>query len=192
MSPRAGLDRGTIVAAAAELTDELGFEEVTLALLARKLNVKSPSLYNHMNGLPELKEQLTLLGLERLNMQLEQGIGEKSGKEGVLKAANAYLTFADQHPGLYTLIQRSPSGDSTRLQALSGEVVDRMIAVLEPYQLDEASRIHAVRGFRSLLHGFASIKQGGGFGMPIAIDDSLSFALECFFLGLEQKKKPLQ
>lgn len=55
MSPRAGLDTQTLVLAAAELADEYGMEGVTLALLAAKLGVRSPSLYNHVNGLKELR-----------------------------------------------------------------------------------------------------------------------------------------
>ena len=51
MSPRAGLDTRMIVIRAAEIADEQGIEEVTLAALAAKLGVRSPSLYNHVNGL---------------------------------------------------------------------------------------------------------------------------------------------
>lgn len=51
MSPRAGLDRHTLVIRAADIADDEGIEAVTLAALAGKLGVRSPSLYNHINGL---------------------------------------------------------------------------------------------------------------------------------------------
>lgn len=62
MSPRAGLDTRTLVLAAAELADERGMGEVTLASLAAKLGVRSPSLYNHVNGLAGLRTLLAVHG----------------------------------------------------------------------------------------------------------------------------------
>lgn len=69
MSPRAGLDRRTLVIAAAEIADHEGIEAVTLAALANKLGVRSPSLYNHINGLQELRTQLAIYGLGSFPMQ---------------------------------------------------------------------------------------------------------------------------
>ncbi|WJH31593.1 TetR/AcrR family transcriptional regulator [Paenibacillus sp. CC-CFT742] len=52
VSPRQGLDRGTLLSAAAQLADSDGFQALTLAALAQRLDVRSPSLYNHISGLP--------------------------------------------------------------------------------------------------------------------------------------------
>src|SRR5260221_8231667 len=46
MSHRAGLDRSTVVEAAAKLVDEEGIEQLTLGRLAERLGVRTPSLYN--------------------------------------------------------------------------------------------------------------------------------------------------
>lgn len=45
------------------MTDTQGVEGLTLAALAAKLNVKTPSLYNHIKGLPDLRMQLSRRGL---------------------------------------------------------------------------------------------------------------------------------
>ncbi|MFD1774919.1 TetR family transcriptional regulator [Paenibacillus rhizophilus] len=39
-----------MVTAAAQIADEYGMEGVTLAALVAKLGMRSPSLYNHING----------------------------------------------------------------------------------------------------------------------------------------------
>lgn len=43
-APRQGLDRATVIAAAVKLTDKKGYVELTLGNLARKLDIKPPSL----------------------------------------------------------------------------------------------------------------------------------------------------
>lgn len=50
MMARAGLDKETVIRKATELANEIGYDKITLKLLAEHLNVQPPSLYNHMIG----------------------------------------------------------------------------------------------------------------------------------------------
>ena len=76
MSRRVGLDQASVVEAAAKLVDEEGIEQLTLGRLAERLNVKTPSLYNHVAGLPGLKRDLTLYCLrDLLNATIRATIG---------------------------------------------------------------------------------------------------------------------
>lgn len=50
MSPRIGLTLPKIVETAAEIADTNGIQEVTLASVAQRLGIRSPSLYNHVKG----------------------------------------------------------------------------------------------------------------------------------------------
>jgi hypothetical protein len=45
-------------------------------------------------------------------------------------------------------------------------------------------RLHAVRGLRSLVHGFVSIEADGGFGLALDTDESFSRAVETYVAGL--------
>jgi AcrR family transcriptional regulator len=172
MSPRVGLD----------IKD--GVESVTLASLAQRLGVRSPSLYNHVNGLPALRSHLAVYGLTRLDEALERGTMGRTDKEAVVGIADAYLNFAREHPGLYALTLQSPAAEHSEQVRVGERLVARLLHVLEPFGLSEAEGIHAVRGLRSLLHGFASIESQGGFGMPIDIQASLLFVLDRFLKGL--------
>ena len=60
MSHRVGLDQATVVEAAAKLVDEEGLDQLSLGRLAVHLGVRTPSLYNHVAGLPGLKHDLAL------------------------------------------------------------------------------------------------------------------------------------
>ena len=66
MPHRMGLDRAAVVEAAAKLVDEKGIDQLSLGVLAERLGIRTPSLYNHVAGLPGLKRDLTLYSLEEL------------------------------------------------------------------------------------------------------------------------------
>lgn len=186
MSPRRGLDLLTIVEAAAAIADEHGIQEVTLASLAQKLNVRSPSLYNHVNGLNGLRNQLAIYGLMKLTDSINEALQDRMGDEAWHAIASAYMAFARKHPGLYELTLRSPEADDNEYAAASQRLVDLLVNTLSYYKLDFDKSIHIVRGFRSFLHGFASIEQKGGFGMPQAIDESLKVVIQTYLNGLRQ------
>ncbi|MHA6483062.1 TetR-like C-terminal domain-containing protein [Paenibacillus sp. strain BS8-2] len=191
MTPRRGLDLDTIVSRAAAMADASGAEEVTLASLASELGVRSPSLYNHVKGLSELKELMTTLGLKRLNERLSN-IGKGITPEAeLMDLADAFLSFAAEHPGLYELTLKSPGseegdplGERKEQRDLASQLVSRLLGVIRELGLKEEEGIHAVRGLRSLLHGFASIGQKGGFGMPVDLKTSIRFVLKSYIRGL--------
>ncbi|OBZ09431.1 MULTISPECIES: TetR/AcrR family transcriptional regulator [Bacillales] len=186
MSPRRGLDLLTIVEEAAAIADEHGIQEVTLASLAQKLGVRSPSLYNHVSGLNGLRIELAVYGLKKLNIAISEALKDKTGDEAIHAIAAAYIAFARKHPGLYELTLRSPDADEAEYVAVAQQVVDLLVNTLSYYKLDHDQSIHIVRGFRSFLHGFASIEQKGGFGMPHAIDESLKITIQTYLNGLRQ------
>ncbi|EFM12468.1 transcriptional regulator, TetR family [Paenibacillus curdlanolyticus YK9] len=187
MSPRVGLDLQTIIRAAAELADEAGLASVSLATLAQKLNVRSPSLYNHVEGLPGVLEQLTLQGLQQLGQKLEAAGAELKGEEAVFSLAQAYSAFAFAHPGLYEATQKPQRFKTQEIEQAASRVVELVYAVIKellPPTADHATIIHAVRGFRSLLHGFTSLVNEGGLAMPISQDDSFTFMIRAYIAGI--------
>ena len=105
---RAGLDRATVIQAAAVLADTVGLEKVTLGDVAAQLGVRTPSLYNHVAGLTGLQRELTLLGLHELSRRLGRAVMGKSKDEAIRALAWAYRDFVKEHPGLYTATVRAP------------------------------------------------------------------------------------
>ncbi|WHY16984.1 WHG domain-containing protein [Paenibacillus sp. G2S3] len=188
MSPRAGLDRRTLVIVAAEIADHEGIEAVTLAALANKLGVRSPSLYNHINGLGDLRTQLAIYGLGELSDAMNNAAKGFSGDAAVQAMGRAYVDFARSRPGLYETTLRAPEQANTELEAASDHILKLIIHVMKGYQLDEEGEIHAVRGLRSILHGFASLEQKGGFGMALDTNVSLSRLINTFIAGIGNMK----
>ncbi len=188
MSHRVGLDQATVVEEAAKLVDEEGIEQLTLGRLAERLGVRTPSLYNHVAGLPGLKRDLALYCLRDLLDGIVRTTIGKSGAEAILALANAYRAYAREMPGRYALTLQAPGPGDPELQAIAQEIVDVLQAVLAPYRLSEEEAIHAIRSLRSIVHGFSSLEVAGAFGMPVDLDASFHWLIHLFIAGLRRSQ----
>lgn len=184
MASRNGITLDKILLASTEIIDKQGTEALTLTSLAQKLEVRSPSLYNHFDGLQGIRRLLSLHGLEQLHSILMRAVIGRSGDEAIRGMATAYVGFARSHPGLYELTLMSPPERDEELQRASQDIVELVTRVLEVYRMDKTDSIHVARSLRSLLHGFASLEQKGGFGLPVDLDDSLTHMIDLFLAGL--------
>lgn len=189
MSRRAGLDQVSVVEAAARLIDEEGIEQLSLGRLAEQLGVRTPSLYNHVAGLPGLKHELVLYSLRDLLTRILHAIVGKSKGEAILALADAYREYARIAPGCYLLTQQAPDPNDQEWQAMGQQLVQVIQQVLAPYQLKEEDAIHAIRGLRSIVHGFITLEVTGGFGMPIKREDSFHWLITMFIASLEGDTK---
>ncbi|MEZ4571224.1 MAG: WHG domain-containing protein [Thermomicrobiales bacterium] len=183
MSPRAGLDRAAVVEAAAKMTDDAG-EVVTLAGLASRLGVRAPSLYNHVDGQAGLRRELALFGVRDLLSRIVRASVGKVSSDALVAVSQEYREFALDHPGIYPLTQAAPDPDDAELAASAAEIVEVLGTLMESFGLEGDTAVHAIRGLRSLLHGFVMLETTGGFGIPLDIDESFERAVRTFILGL--------
>lgn len=184
MSPRIGADLQTIVHAAADIADSRGIEEVTLASVAQKLNIRSPSIYNHVEGLPGLRRELALHGLSQLHERLAAALAELEGGAAVRTLAVTYVDFARSRPGLYDATLRAPDPEDPEMKRLGAAIIDLALQALAPFGLEEEAALHAVRGIRSIIQGFSSLERVGGFGLKLELDRSLELLISAYLEGL--------
>lgn len=186
MAARAGLDERVVVAAAVDLIDAEGLEALSLGRLAERLGVKTPSLYKHITGLDGLKRGVALHGMRELARRMGRAAVGKAGDDALTALADAYRCYAREHPGLYMMTVRAPDPDDAALNAASDDVLAVMRAVLAPYGLDAATTIHAIRGFRAIVHGFVALEILGGFGLPVEVEATFRHLVAMFVKGLHQ------
>lgn len=163
MGARRSLDLNTIIAAATELAEEKGLENVSLLQVAEKLGVKSPSLYNHLSGWKELSRGIARLAITKLEAAIRDAAVGRSKDDALFAIARAYRIFAKENPELYKAILRFPDYRDDGIQEAGHAVVRILYQVMEPYCLAQPETIHFVRGFRSVLHGFVSLEEAGFF-----------------------------
>lgn len=160
-------------------------EEVTLTALANSLGIQAPSLYNHIQNLDDLHHAMAVFGIKDLLNRIQLATVGRAGREAIFSMAVAYRQFAFDHPGVYPLTLRAPEPDDETLNTLAQELLKTILIVLTSYGVEGDYAIHAVRGIRSLLHGFVSLEDAGGFRMPIDLDDSFHHLINTYLDGLE-------
>lgn len=184
MVKRPGLDKAIIAQAAGELVDQIGLDNLTLSGVADHLGVRTPSLYNHIEGLDGLRRELSLLGMNELNRRLQRAALGKSKDEAMESMLQAYRVFAKERPGVYAATLRAPGTDDLQVQAASQAIMDTVLLVLEGYKLSYDEAVHVIRGFRTIGHGFVSLEVAGAFGIDLDTDESYERLITSFLRGL--------
>ena len=170
--PRMGLDAERVVDAAAGIADAEGLEAVTLARVAGELGVRAPSLYNHVDGRDDVLRAIAVRGVRELTSALREAAVGRSSADALTAAARAYRAYARAHPGRYAATVAAPTRGDEEHRAAASEAVDVMLAVMRGWDLEGDDAIHAVRAFRSAVHGFVAIEAADGFGMAVDVDAS--------------------
>ena len=90
-----------IVEAVARVCDRQGYGNLTLSAVAAELNIKSASLYNHLDSLDALRARIAELAYRQLTQMCALATAGRSGSAAVLAMAHELRRFAKAHPGLY-------------------------------------------------------------------------------------------
>jgi AcrR family transcriptional regulator len=183
------LDKPTVVAAAAALVDREGVAALSLKRLADDLGVQTPSLYNHIDGLPGLERELALLSVRRLGDTLADAVIGKAGASAVVALLDAYRAFVTANPGLagYTVRPAAlDAPDDTERAQAEARILHVAMAVVASFGVTGDDAIHAVRALRSVAHGFATLEAAGGFGIPLDLDESFRRLTVMVAAGLAQ------
>lgn len=184
MASRAGLDHDIIMQAAVKLVDEQGFGQLTMATLAAQLKVRTPTLYHYFDGLMGLRRALALLALHMIAERLGRAVMGKSGDEAVVALASALRDFAREHPGLYDASARAPEGDDPEWQEAGREAVDIGVLALSAYGLALDDALHTIRIIRSIVHGWVTLNNAGGFALPLDVDETFRRLLDVLLIYL--------
>ncbi|WP_067468502.1 TetR/AcrR family transcriptional regulator [Actinomadura macra] len=184
---RTGITADRLTRTAAELADELGFERVTVSAVARRLGVRDPSLYAHIENARELKVRVALLALEEMADGVADALAGRAGKDALVAFANAYRAYAAAHPGRYTAA-RFELDPETAAGSAGPRHTEMTRAILRAYDLPEPDQTDAVRFLGSVFHGFVSLELAGGFRhTPRAAEASWTWTLDTVDFALKNR-----
>jgi AcrR family transcriptional regulator len=191
MARKLGLTPRDVVDEAVALANAEGLDAVTLAAVADRLGVRSPSLYAHVAGLDGLRRALALRGAKEIERSLGEAARDRSGLPALQAIAHAYRAFALERPGSYAAAQRAVRpGEDDELYASLAATLEPVLRALAEAGVPEEVRIHLIRGFRSALHGFVELERAGGFGMPESVDESFERLVELLLAGIRSTATP--
>jgi hypothetical protein len=103
--------------------------------------------------------------------------------------AQAYRAYIKENPGLYLVSLRASRNQQPvdhQLETAEERVVEIGLAVMTAFGLEGEDALHAVRGLRSMVHGFATLELAGGFGLPLDCDESFRRLINLLIQGLSK------
>ena len=158
-----GLTREVIVSEAVACMEHTGQPTVSLHELARRLGVKPPSLYNHIQNTRQLQREVFRYAIDKFVSHQEEAVAGKERDQAVRAFAQAYHAFAVENKGLYRLIMSIPSQEDDQAKELALPLLKTAVEVLSGYGLPQKRVAHWQRVFRAILHGFIAQEDLGYF-----------------------------
>lgn len=190
---RKGLTKNIIVKTAADLIEKKGTPNFSMRILANVLNIKTASLYNHVESMHSLTVEVCDYALNMLRQTLTDAIDGKTGNEAIFALAYSYRTFAKEHKELYRLITDTAvceAKNNEKLNKSSYNMIQPFLKVLENYNLTTQEKNHWQRILRAIIHGFVTQEEAGFFShLSENADDSFHIAIICYTDGLTQAEK---
>lgn len=186
--PRAGLSPDAVVDVALAIVDEHGADALTLAAVAGRAGVASPSLYKHVGSLAHLKSLVGVRVLEELTEVLRTAAVGRSDDDAVAAVMRAFRAYVTAHPARYAAVNPDPLHDP--VLAVAGQrMLDVFIAVLRGYGLGRSQTVHAIRRARVVVHGFATIESAGGFGLAEDTDETYEQLITMYLNSLPRRTR---
>lgn len=113
--------RERVVAAAAELTLEVGWAGVTMAKLADRVGVSRQTVYNEVGSKPQLAEEMVLAELAKFLAVVEQAFDDQPGDlvDAVRNASRGVLELARSNALLQAVVSASYGAETELLPLLT-------------------------------------------------------------------------
>lgn len=183
---RAGLDKDVVIEKAAQLANDIGFEHITLKILADSLNVQPPSLYNHINGLDDLQNGLMLYGwrhMEERMMEAAAGVSRYAAWEAICRA---FYEYATEHPGVFSAMLWYNKYQNDEALEVTKKLFSVCFKIASSLNISEENCNHLIRTFRAFLEGFSLLVNNKAFGHSVSVQDSFDISMKVLMAGMRE------
>lgn len=174
-----------IIETAARLSNEVGLENLSLKMIAEELNIKSPSLYNHISSLDEIKERLMLYGWRELGEKATLSAVGIAGYDALKSMCYAFYDYAINNKGVFTAMLWYNKFESEEKNKATTKLFSLLFRVLQPLNISDNNIEHIIRTLRGFLEGFILLVNNNAFGNPISIKESFDLSLEIIINGIK-------
>lgn len=160
------ITKETILKAASVLADQEGLDHITLKAIAEKLQIRTPSLYNHIKSLDELLREVAHTGMKQMNERMTSAAIGTSGDIAIQSVSMEYFDYIIEHPGIYEVIQWANWHRNGETEALMKDYASLLHKLLLSCSLNESNLDEATVLLMSLLHGYSTMQVGNALLHP--------------------------
>lgn len=181
-----GLHKAMIIEAAARLANETGIEHISLKQLAEHLHIQSPSLYNHLSGLEELKRQLMIYGWTQLEYQILQSVNKTQGYDALEAIGYTFYRYACANPGVFDAMVWYNRFQDQEMENVTQKLFSTISDITRSLGWSDDYSSHIVRTFRAFLEGFSLLVNHRAFGHPVPLEESFQLSIKILIAGMKE------
>lgn len=176
-----------VIQTAWAIADRDGLNNLSLKVVAEKLSIRTPSLYNHIESLEGLFREMAHEGMRVMNARMLSAAVGKAGDSAVGSVCAAYLEFMILHPGVYESVIWACWHPNDETFEIVEECRGLFAAAISAYKFREADLRDIVDLLFGFLHGYTTMRLGAALVDPQKAQKDLANALETVILGMRER-----
>lgn len=174
-----------IIETAAKLSNKVGLDNLSLKMIAEELNIKSPSLYNHISSLDEIKETLMTYGWKQIEEKMIDSAVGVAGYDALKNMCYAFYNYATKNKGVFTAMLWYNKFESAQKKNATTRLFNMLFKIMKTLNISDNNINHTIRTLRSFLEGFSLLVNNNAFGNPTPIKESFNLSLEIIMNGIK-------
>ncbi len=175
-----------IVAKAAVLANKFGADNLTLKMLASELNIKSPSLYNHVSGLDEIKQRLMIYGWRKVKTMMAEASLGTSGYDALRTMCFTFFEYGVNNKGVFSAMFWYDQYECEEVKSAIKGTYNLLFATMKSsLNMSENDINNAIMTIRSFLEGFVFLNNNGIFDATETLKESFEMSLETIIKGIK-------
>lgn len=178
-----------IIQTASDIADKNGLNSVSLKTVADKLNIKTPSLYNHIKSLAELLREVAHNGMRVMNERMSKVAIGKTGIEAIQLIFIEYLNYMIEHPGIYETIQWAGWNGTEETSIIFNDYLSLLTILIQSCNLNEDKTTEILNMLTGIIHGYTTLQLKNAFSDPDKVRYELSETIDTLLVGIFQKYK---
>ncbi len=184
------LTRKDVIEAAIACIEKEGASALGVNRVAKKLGIKPPAIYKHLQGNAELKKVVALAIYKLYFAELSQKTTNIKEPRAFLKAGGfASREFARSHPGLFqVMMQFQLQPDDPESASIIQESQSFFQVFGDSQVLSQTKSIDIMRMVNSAIVGFIALEQSGMLTLPRSTDESFAVMLHALIEAIEYIK----
>lgn len=174
-----------IIETSACIANKVGLDNLSLKIIAEELNIKSPSLYNHIRSLDEIKQRLMVYGWKQMEEKMLDSAVGVSGYEALKNMCYAFYDYATNNKGVFTAMLWYNKYENSQKENATIRLFSMLFKVMKSLDISDDNINHIIRTLRGFLEGFSLLVNNNAFGNPVSIKESFDLSLEIIMNGIK-------
>lgn len=181
--------KSAVIKAASEIADADGLNNVSLKVVAEKLNIRTPSLYNHIASIDDLLREVAHNGMLAMNAKMTQSAIGKAGDTAIKSISVEYFQFMIEHPGVYETIQWATWHGNDETAKIFCEYKTLLTTLILSCGFKEQDANEILDLIMGVLHGYTTLQLRFALINPDKSKADLCNAIDTILIGAHLKYK---